>query len=455
MKHFDVIVIGGGAGAKLAHSLSMHDYDCAVVDRDILGGTCLNHGCIPSKMLIHTAELAKEFQRASRFNLQVGQVRCAFSSLVTRVTDEVTEQSNEMEKGMKKNPRLTFFHHDAAFIDPNTLQVGKKQISADTIFLASGAHPYIPEVPGLAQTPYLTSREALRLKKRPSHLIIIGGGYIAAELGFYFSALGTEVTILARSNFLSKEDRDIRKEFADLFSQYVTVHTQTLPSSVSYRKREFTVKCKHGQIKGDQLLVATGMQGSAEDLGLENTKVEMDSMGFIKVNKQLRTAERHIFAFGDAVGSPFFRHKANFDAEYLLKAQFLSKKPYNIAYPPIPHAIFGYPSVAGVGKTEAELKRDKVPHVIGKCKYSETARGMAILPEGGFVKLIFEKKSKKLIGAHIVGEDAATLCHILSAFMAKRAKVNEIVEMIYIHPSLPEVIAKAAQKALETLEGRA
>lgn len=448
---FDVIVLGGGVGAKLAHGLSLEGYNSAIVDRDRLGGTCLNHGCIPSKMLIHTAELAKELQRAHLFNLRSGKIHCAFSQLVSRVTEEVAEKSDEMTAGMKENPRLTFFHDEAAFIDSTTIQVGKKLLSAKTIFLATGACPFIPKIPGLEKTPYLTSKEALRLKKLPSHLIIIGGGYIAAELGFYFSALGAKVTLLARSTLLSEEDQSIREEFAEIFSQAISVHTNTLPESVSYKKGAFVVKCKKKILKGDQLLIATGVRGLAKSLQLNKTNIAIDSKGFIKVNRWLQTAEKHIFALGDAIGPPFFRHKANFEAEYLLKAQFLSKEPDPISYPPIPHAIFSYPQVARIGKTEEELKKEKTAYIVGSCKYSETARGMAILSEGGLVKLIFERKSQRLLGGHVVGEDAATLCHILSAFITKQANLKDIAEMIYIHPALPEVIARAAKKALEVV----
>lgn len=450
-EHFDVIVLGGGAGAKLAHALSLEGYSCAVVDRDIPGGTCLNHGCIPSKMLIHTAELVKKFERADLFNLRTGKIHCAFSSLVSRVTEEVTKKSKEMRAGMKKNSKLTFFHDGAVFLDAKTIQVGKKHISAKTIFLATGAHAFIPKIPGLEKTPYLTSKEALRLKKRPKHLIIIGGGYIGAELGFYFSALGSKVTLLTRSTLLSKEDHHIREEFAKIFSKTTSVHNHTLPESVSHKNGEFIVKCKTKVFRGDQLLIATGVRGLANGLQLNVTKVATDSKGFIKVNRKLQTAEKHIFAFGDAIGPPFFRHKANFEAEYLLKAQFLSKKAAPISYPLVPHAIFSYPQVARIGKTEEELKKEKISYIVGSCKYSETARGMAVLPEGGLVKLIFEKHTHKLLSSHIVGEEAATLCHILSAFQNKQATLKDIAEMIYIHPALPEVIAKAAQNALESV----
>lgn len=448
-KDFDLIVIGGGVGAKLAHSLSQQHYHCAVIEEDLLGGTCLNHGCIPSKMLIHSAELAREIDRSSLFQIHTEKIRCAFPKLVTRVTDEVTQKSLEMEEGMKENPFLTFFHQKGTFLDPHRVRVRDTILSAKHMVIATGAQPSIPAILGLKDTPFLTAKTALRLKKLPSHLIIIGGGYIAAELGFYFSALGAKVTIFARSELLSREDEDIRKEFSRIFSRYVQIEPQQVPDSVLYEEGHFTVHSKGKKYEADQLLVATGLKGSLEGLGLEKTRVTSDAKGFIQVDQYLQTAEKHIFALGDAIGSPFFRHKANFEADFLFQQQFLSKKPKPLIYPPIPHGIFSYPQVASVGASETELKKKNVSYVCGCCEYGETARGMALLPEGGFVKLLFAKETKSLLGAHIVGEDAVTLCHVLSAFLVKEARVDEMAKMIYIHPALPELIKKAAQSALE------
>lgn len=448
---FDVIIIGGGSGAKLASALSEKGFYVAVIDREILGGTCLNHGCIPSKMLIHSAEIAKQIQRAALFNLDVEVTGCHFNELVTRVTEEVTRQAKQMTSSFVKNPRLNFFQNSCKFVDSKTLQVGKSFITAKKIIIASGAHPYIPSIPGLDGTPYITSREALRLKKLPKHLVIIGGGYIAAELGFFFSALGAKVTVLARSKLLSKEDEDITKEFTRIFKTYTSLRLKTKVTSVNYQKKAFyinyTEQSKKGAIEADQLLVATGIRGFTENLGLENTKIKVDRKGFIKVNQYLKTDEKQVWSMGDAIGDPCFRHTANFEAEYLLKILSSSKRPSPIHYPAIPHGIFSYPQVSGVGMSEKRLKEMNISYVVGKCDFSKTGRGLAIQPEGGFAKLLFEKKTQRLLGAQIIGPKACSICHILSAFIQKKGKLEDVLNIIYIHPSLPEVIMKAAQEA--------
>lgn len=450
MKKFDVVIIGGGCGAKLASSLAERGLHIAVIDQDALGGTCLNHGCIPSKMLIHSAEIAKKIKRAKKFNLEVGSFHCDFKELVQRVTQEITHRSHSMERAYEKDPRLEYFHGKAKFLTGKVLEVKETKLTADKIFIASGAHPFIPSIPGLRESPYLTSKEALRLKKQPQHLVIIGGGYIAAELGFFYSTLGSKVTLLIRNKMLSREDRDLQEEFHKIFGKSCSLLFQTQAASIEYQQRTFRITCKgkHREtLEADQLLVATGIRGSTQELQLENTQVKTDKHGFIQVNRCLRTKEKQIWALGDVIGAPFFRHKANFEAEYLLQSQFEAKKSFPISYPPIPHAIFSYPQIAGVGKTEKSLRKEKIPYFVGKHPYEESGRGLAIQPEGGFVKLLFARKTGQLLGAHIIGEEASSLCHIPSAFLQTKGNLQDLLSMIYIHPSLPEVIKKAAQNA--------
>lgn len=440
MKRFDAIVVGAGSGAKLASALVKRGMRVLLIEEDVLGGTCLNRGCIPSKMLIHTAELARDIRRASLFDLEVKEARCHFQKLVRRVNREVGSIAKNMAEGIEKNPRMQWVKGHAKFVDSKTLKVGRDLYRADRIYLATGAKPFIPPIPGLKGSPYLTSTEALRLETLPKRLSIIGSGYIAAELGFYFASLGSKVTVFTKGSFLRKEDPDIQKEFVRVFQSYVGLVDDPI-DSVSYGKNGFVIRSKK-RVLADQLLIASGTRGNRNDLGLEKTKVQIDEKGFIQVDPFLKTKEKGIWAFGDAIGPPFFRHKANFDAEYLL-----SFKKGRIRYPPIPYAIYSHPEIAGVGKSEEELKRGKVEYVSGVYKYKDTGRGMAILPEAGFVKLLFDRKTKKLLGARLIGVEAANLCHVLIALLQKKGRLQDLMDMIYIHPSLAEVIGSAALDA--------
>lgn len=448
-RDFDVLVLGGGSGAKLAYDLSCEGYRTAIFEEGDLGGTCLNRGCIPSKMLIHTAELADEFARAPLFDLAAGSIRCHFRKLTERVDRSVSKWSREMAAGVKSNPHLEYIRKSARFLNAHTLEVGKEKLSAEKIFIATGGVPFIPPIKGLEETPYLTSTEALFLKRLPKELVVIGAGYIAAELGFFFAALGSKVTILARGDFLGREDRDVVKEFLKVFGKSVTVHMDCAVDEVLFEGGRFRIKAKRKIIGADQLLVAAGIRGATSSLGLENTRIGTDAKGFIEVDRYLRTKEKGVWALGDVIGGPFLRHKANFEANYLFDALFVSKKSKPIRYPPIPYAIFSSPQIAGVGLSEKELQEKKISYVTGGCALARTARGTAILPQAGFVKLLFDRESQKLLGAKLIGEEASTMCHIVSAFLHGKAKLRDLLEIIYIHPSLPEAIQSAAQSALE------
>jgi len=449
-RKYDIIIVGGGSGALLAKALADLHYRIAIVEQEAMGGTCLNRGCIPSKMLIHTAEIVMNLRRAHLFNLSVPSWHCNFKDLVQRVSKTVDQKSKRMTSFYQEHPLIDYFHKPAQFINSKVLQVGKDQLTAKKFFLSVGARPLIPQIPGLNETPFLTSKEALRLEKQPNHLVIIGGGYIAAELGFFYASLGTKVTLLVRKkNMLTREDISIQKEFPKLFGSYCNILFGAEVSFVSYAKKQFSIEYqeekKNKKLKADALLVATGLTPWTDHLGLENTAIETDDKGFILVNKTLRTKEKHIWAFGDCIGEPFYRHSANFEAEYLLETLFKKKRSFPIDYTLMPHAIFSYPQVASVGKTEQQLKKERIPYFIGKSEYQKSARGLALLPEGGFVKLLFSQQNEELLGAHILGEDAATLCHILISFLKYKAKLKDIKEMIYIHPSLPEVVRDAAK----------
>lgn len=455
IKKYDLIVIGSGSGARLAEALAARGFHVALVEKAKMGGTCLNRGCIPSKMLIHSAETALEVQEAYLQNIEITKWSCDFSSLVKRVCKVVDETSNDMLQSHKKIPNLDLYSGPAEFVSSHEVCIENQKITAEKIFLAVGARPYIPEIPGLLGTPFITSEQALRLTKKPQHVVILGGGDIAAEFGFYFSALGSEVTLLVRSDtMLSREDVDVQKVFRQEFTKTCQVLLQVEILRVSYKEKTFSIHYREKDssrakcLNADVFLIAAGVTPNTDTLKLKNTRVKKDEKGFILVNSHLQTKEKHIWAFGDCTGPPFFRHSANFEVDYLLNTLFTKKRQKSINYNFIPHAIFSNPQVAAIGKTEQELKKKGTLFVAGFCNYNDVARGRALRSDGGFVKLLFDKKTKVLLGAHVLGKEAATLCHILIAFLQRKSKAEDIRDMVYIHPTLPEVIKEAAKRSL-------
>ncbi len=453
MKHYDVIVIGSGGGSKITRPAANLGLKVAIIDKGKLGGTCLNHGCIPSKMLIHSADLMAELEDLDRFNLSLKALpKPSFSKLIERVNGVIDKESASIEPLYHKHPNIDYYKEFATFVGKKTVQVGSKTITGDKIFIATGARPHIPDIKGIENVPYQTYFEALRAKKQPKSLIVVGGGYIATELGYFFGMLGTKVEFVVRSEMLKNEDKEISKAFEASFSKRFIVHKKVKPVSVSYKEGVFRLSCdspgkKKKILKAEGLLIATGVMSATRDLGLEKAGVKVDERGFIEVDSKLKTSAKGIYAFGDCIGKHLFRHSANFQGEYLFKTYFQKGKKRPIDYPPMPHAVFSNPQIGSVGFTEEALKASKKPYIVGKAFYKNSAMGMALRSEEGFVKLLFDKRSKKLIGAHIIGFDAASLIHMPIAYMNMKASLEDMLKTIYVHPALPEVIRNAARDA--------
>jgi len=344
------------------------------------------------------------------------------------------------------------FISDATFLSNKVIQVGKTKITAKKIFIATGAKPFIPPIEGLKDTPYMTSTQALRSRKLPKKLVVIGGGYIACELGYAYSALGSTVTWLVRDkSLLRREDGEVSATFTKIFSQHHNILFKTNTTKVEYKRGRFIIHTKKGnkksKITADALLVATGVVPNTDTLGLENTDIKTSKRGFIKVNSYLESSVKNVFALGDCVGNYMFRHSVNFEGQYLFDTHYYSKKKKSIKYPPMPHAVFTHPEIAGVGATEEQLQEKGIEYVVGNNEYEKSAMGMARLSKDEFVKLLFHKKTKKLLGAHIVGEEASTMIHQLIYAMTFNATSDDLLKMIYIHPALPEIVRNAARNA--------
>ena len=440
MKQYDLIVIGSGGGNKISTPASSLGYKCAIIEKWKWGGTCLNRGCIPSKMLIHPANVSMLIQESKKLGINANIKSIAFKNIITRINSTVGKDSRSIPKWYDSKKNIDYYHGHAKFISDKIVEVNGKKLTAKRIYIATGAKPNIPPIPGLKDTPYMTSTEALRNKKLPKKLIVIGGGYIACELGYAYSALGSDVTFLVRGELLAREDVDIKKEFSKAFCKQQKVKF-VKTQNVEYKNKQFIVTTDKGKVKGDGLLVATGIKPKTDNLGLENTNIKTNR-GFIKVNKYLETSVKNVFALGDCVGNFMFRHSVNFEGEYLFDS-LKKKKP--IKYPPMPHAVFTHPEIGSVGMTEQQLIDKKIPYYVGMNKYISSAMGMARVSDYGLVKLIFHKKTNKLIGAHIVGEEASNMIHQLIYAMTFNATRDDLLKMIYIHPALPEIVRNAVR----------
>lgn len=456
MREFDLIVIGAGSGLDVAAGAADAGLNVAIVEEGSLGGTCLNRGCIPSKMVIQSAEVAETINRAAEFGLSASLGKVNLKKVTNRANSLVDADARSIEQGVKKTENQTLFKGKGKFVAPRTIEVNGEQVTAKKIVIAAGARPTIPSLPGLEKVPFLTSTEALRLTALPSSLIIIGGGYIAAELGYFFAALGTKITILQRNKLLvPREDKDVAAAFTRLWAERSNVFCNAEVVRVEQKGKqcivEFKINGEARKVKAEKLLIAAGVTSNADKLSLEKTGVMLNNKGFIVVNRLMETSAKNIYALGDVVGKFLFKHSANLEAEYVL-GEILRKKsvlPSKIIdYYPMPHAVFSSPQIAGVGLTEQEAEEKKLSYVIGKYEYQNTGMGAALAEEEGFVKFIVAKKTKEILGCHIFGPEAATLIHeVCAAMKANKKKALEIIrDTIHIHPALSEVVQRAAWK---------
>lgn len=449
MQEFDLIVIGSGSGLDVANAAAQHGMRVAVVEKGRMGGTCLNRGCIPSKLLIHSADVAETIKSAKQFGINVDGFSVDFEKIVGRVNHIVDSDSDGIRQAFSETDNPKLFPRECRFVGSKTLSVGNETIKADRILIASGTRPEIPNIKGLEERiGFLTSDEALRLKKQPRALTIIGGGYIAAEFAHFFGSLGTKISIIQRRDMLvPNEDEQVAKTFTEVFSKKYDVYLGYDAESVSKSDKVFQVIARNSsgkkiEVESDQLLVATGRTPNSDTLDLDKTGVRTDGRGFVIVDKYLETNVMGIFALGDAAGRYLFKHVANHEAQYAYHNLVHGKK-IPVDYTAMPHAIFGSPQIAGAGYTEQELKKSKTAYTKAVYPYIKTAMGEAIEDTNGFTKFLVSKEGG-ILGCHIIGSHASVLIHEVLVAMKLGAGINSIATTVHIHPALSEVVSRAA-----------
>jgi mycothione reductase len=470
MQEFDLIVIGSGSGLDVANAAAQSGLRVAIIEKGRMGGTCLNRGCIPSKLLIHSADIVDTIKNAGFFGINVNNngFTVDFEKIVNRVNDKIDSESDEIRNAFSgvENPKL--FSAECKFVDEKTITLAggssssssssssnNKTLKAEKILIASGTRPYIPKIGGLEGSGFITSDESLRMKKQPRTLTIIGGGYIAAELAHFYGMLGTKINIIQRNNVLvPSEDEEVSKRFTEIFSKkynvYVGYNTESVSKSGNGGGDMFRASAKQRssgkkiEVESDQLLVATGRVPNSDTLDLEKTKVRTGERGFIIVNRYLETNIKGILALGDAVGRYMFKHTANHEAQYAYNNIMHPDRKVAVDYTAMPHAVFSSPQIAGVGYTEQYLKKEKIEYLKSVYPYINTAMGQAIEDRDGFVKFLVEKKDGKILGCHIIGSHASILIHEVLTAMRLGARINDIARTVHIHPALSEVVVRAA-----------
>ncbi|MGB6838060.1 MAG: mycothione reductase [Dehalococcoidia bacterium] len=448
MKSFDLIVIGSGSGLEVSSEAADRGLSVAVVEHGPFGGTCLNRGCIPSKMLIHSADVMETIRRAELFGIKAQVSAVDWDFIVKRVVDTVDADAQAVEEGNRQHPHVTVFKGTGRFVEHKVLEVDGERITAETIVIAAGTRPRIPDIDGLTDVPFLTSDEALRLPKQPRRLIIVGGGYIAAELTHFFGALGTEVTIVHRGpRMLRQEDDDVAARFTEVYQRRFTLLLNTVVRRAQRNGEDIVLEvASDGQkrtLSADALLLAVGRVPNTDLLDVAKTGIVLDERGFIKTNEHLETDVPGIWALGDIVGRYLLKHSANLEAAYVAHNILNPENKVVVDYQAMPHAIFASPQVASVGLTERQAREQDLPYSVGTYDYYNSAYGFSIDDKDGFVKALAHRETGEILGCHIIGSEASILIQEVTNAMRMRLTTEAITQSIYVHPALPEVVQRA------------
>ena len=449
MKHFDVLVVGSGSGMMIADAAVNNGKTVALVEMAKLGGTCLNVGCIPSKMVIYPADMVNQIKHAEQLGIKVTIDEIDFPFIMRRTKEFVEHDRHPMEDAINKVEGLSFYPVQGEFIDNYTMKVGDEVIKADTIFLASGARPFIPPIKGIENINYITNDNVWDMTERPESMVIVGGGLIAVEMAHFFSSMGVDVSLLSRSPRLIKNgEPEISEILITSMRQRMHIETNIEVTEIEKKGESLLVKAraKDGKEKTyevETIFIAAGRKSNADLLKVEKTGVDVDKRGYIIVDEEYMTSKKNIIAFGDAIGRDMYKHVANAEARIVWQNYSQGhSNPMN--YDLVPYAAFSWPQVASVGLTEAEVKAQGISYLIGEYNYSDTAKGAAMAEEDGYVKVILTNEDYKILGASIIGPFAPILIQeIITVMNAGDGTVHPIADAMHIHPALSEVVQRA------------
>jgi dihydrolipoamide dehydrogenase len=464
MDKYDLVVIGSGAGLNILNTGLQMNMKCALLEDTKLGGTCLTRGCIPSKVLVHPADLIREAQHANNVGIQFEVKKIDWDLIAKRMWSQIDE-SKQMEKGLSSVPNLKLFRGIGEFTGEYEMKVKlndgsgySEPFKGERFVIASGGRTFIPPIEGIEDVGYITNRSFFgdKFPKKPwKSLIIIGGGVIAAEFAHIFSAIGTEVTIIEMlPRLVATEEPEISAFLEQNFKKYmnVLVNYKAIKAEKNGNVKVVTIEhMKTGEkkeVKAEEILVAAGRRSNADLLKVENTGIETDARGWIKTNQYLETNKKNIWCVGDANGLHQFRHKANYEAEICTNNIFgPEEQRKSVDYSSVPWAIFTYPQVGHVGMTEAEAIEKGHEIFVAKKNYSTVAKGFAMgfekgNEDDGFVKLIVDK-SYRILGAHVVGPQAAVLVQpfvylMNSGYSCVLPEYSEVADIPKIARACPE-----------------
>lgn len=451
MRKFDAIVVGSGqGGVPLAKKLAKAGWQTAMVEKRWIGGTCINDGCTPTKSMIACGAAAHVIANSQEWGITVSDYKVDLEKIVARKNKIVLSFREGATRGMEKTEGLSVMYGDAVFSGNKTLTVklsdgGLEEISADHIFINTGTLPKIPPIPGLDTVNYLTNTTILELTKLPSHLVVLGSGYIGLEFGQLFRRLGCQVTIIDRGkHLLLHEDEDVAAAVKKVMetsgvNMYTNANVQKVEQIGDVVRLQLTANGETHAITGSHLLVAVGRTPQSRSLQPEKTGLNLDEKGYIPVNDKLETNVPGIYVLGDVKGGPAFTH-ISYNDHLVVYKNIINKEDISTKDRPIPYCMFTDPQLGRVGMTEKEAKEAGYKVKIACLDMTRVARAIESGNTQGFMKAVIDSNTDKLLGVAILGPEGGEVMSVLQMAMLGGLTVTQLKEMIFAHPLYSESI---------------
>lgn len=445
---YDAIIIGSGqAGNPLALALAEAGKRTAVIERRYVGGTCINEGCTPTKAMVASAQVANMARRAEGFGVRTGTVEVDLPKVIARKDDIVESFRSSNRNRLQEAENIDLLRGSARFLDPHTLSVSQdgqeQRIAGDTIIINTGARPRIPQIDGLDELAYLTSRSILELEEIPDHLIVIGGGYVGLEFGQMFRRFGSQVTVLTTAGqLLTREDPDIAFQVQEILEQDgLTIQLDSRPAAArnttSGLEIEFNQKEALQTVRGSHLLLAAGRVPNTPDLDLEAAGIELDQRGFIEVDGRLRTSVSDIYAVGDVKGGPAFTH-ISYDDFRIMRETLLGQRSRTTSDRPVPYTLYIDPQLGRIGLNEMQARQRGIEYQVARMPMSHVARAIETGQTRGVMKALVDPQTGQILGAAVLGTEGGELMGALQIAMMGNVTYQQLREAVFAHPTLIE-----------------
>jgi len=447
---YQAIVIGTGQGGKpLSVALAAAGWRTAILEREHVGGTCVNVGCTPTKTMVASARVAHLTRRAADYGVQTANIRIDMQRIRQRKRDIVDSFRNRGQTALEKTRNLDLIFGEASFTSPNSLTVRLKDgtyraLGAEKIFIDAGCRPAIPQLDGLNDLPYLNSTSIMEVDSVPEHLLVLGGGYVGLEFGQMFRRFGSSVSIVHRGDRLLRgEDSDVANEIAALLRQDgVDIFLNTTAERVTKTGSQITLTAREKagtmrEIQGSHLLVATGRVPNVETLNLSAAGIATDNSGFIKVNSKLETSTPGVYALGDINGGPAFTH-ISYDDFRILRTNVIDKGSATTDGRLVPYTVYIDPQLGRIGITEAQAREQNKNVGVAKMPMSSVARALEVDESRGFMKAIVDADTDQILGAAVLGIEGGEIMSMLELAMMGKIPFTTLRDAIFAHPTLAE-----------------